>query len=160
MGVTPDGEASGKLSCKRIMPRKGLQDFITCAFSYQNRVTMMPVISASGECDLPLFFINGKRVPYRKILHSGAVYSETPLCQLPRHSVLATRSEGGGVDRTNFISWALRFLGYIKDLRSLGIKLLLIYDAYRSHISSEVLEVFLRNSIVVYAPPAHSSGNT
>ena len=108
----------------------------------------------------PLFFIKGKRVPYRKVLRSGAVYSETPLCKLPRHSVLATRSEGGGVDRTNFIWCALRFVDYTKDLRLLGRKVLLIYDAYRSHISLEVLEVFLRNGIVVYALPAHSSGKT
>ena len=34
VGVTPDRDASGKLSFKRLMPRKGVQYFITCAFSY------------------------------------------------------------------------------------------------------------------------------
>ena len=49
-------------------------------------------------------------------------------------------------------------MDYTKDLRLLGRKVLLLYNAHRSHISLEVLEVFLRNGIVVYALPAHSSG--
>ena len=81
--VKPDRDASGKLSCKRLMPRKGVQDFITCAFYYQNRATMMPVINASGECGPPFFVVKGKRAPYRKVLRSGAVYSETPLSNYP-----------------------------------------------------------------------------
>ena len=51
-------------------------------------------------------------------------------------------------------------MDYTKDLRLLGRNVLLIYNAYRSHISLEVLEVFLRNDIVVYALPSHSSGKT
>ena len=76
VGVTADRDTSGKLSFKGLMLRKGVQYFITCAFSYQNRITMIPVIHASGECGPPLFVIKGKHVTSRKVLRIGYVYSE------------------------------------------------------------------------------------
>lgn len=60
----------------------------------------------------------------------------------------------------NFLSWAYTFVDYTRDLRSGGRKILLVYDAYRSHISLEVLGVFKNHGIEIYALPAHTSGKT
>ena len=142
------------------MHKNGGQDFIGADFSYENRITMMPIINADGDCAPPLFVMKGKRVPYREVLQNGIVLPETPLSRLPRTSVLATREENGGVDKHNFLSWAYTFIDYTRDLRSGGRKILLVYDAYRSHISLEVLGVFKNHGIEIYAVPAHTSGKT
>ncbi len=48
----------------------------------------------------------------------------------------------------------------MRDLTASGRKILLTYDAYRSHMTLSVLELFHDNGIVVYALPAHTSGKT
>ena len=104
--------------------------------------------------------MKGKRVPYREVLQNGNFLPEAPLSRLPRSSVLATREENGGVDKHNFLSWAYTFVDYTRDLRTARRKILLVYDAYRSHISLEVLGVFKNHGIEIYALPAHTSGKT
>ena len=142
VGISPNKDASRRLACKRIMPRRGNQDFVAPLFKYEDRVTMMPVISAASEAGPPLFVIKGKQMSYRNMLRNGKTYIESPESSLPRRSVLATRIEGGGVDSKNFLSWADSFIEFTKDLRAEGWKVLLIYDGYRSHLSLQVLEEF------------------
>ena len=104
VGVTPGKDAHGKLSCRRLMPRRGNQDFKAVDFSYLNGITMMAVDSAAGEAGPPLIIVKGKKIPYRDVLQNGNVRTETPAAYFPRGSVLATRAEGGGVDRFKFLS--------------------------------------------------------
>ena len=61
-------DADGNMACKRLMHRNGVQDFICADFSYDNRITMMPIISANGDCAPTLFVIKRKRIPYRAVL--------------------------------------------------------------------------------------------
>ena len=83
---------------------------------------------------------------------------ETPACKLPHGSTLALRAENGGVDSLNFINWAKDFVKYIKPLTRHERKVPLIYDAYRAHISLQVLEILHTNNVFVYALPVHTSG--
>ena len=95
VGVSPGKDADGNLACRRLMHKNGGQDFIGADFFYENRITMMPIISADGDCAPPLFVTKGKRVPYREVLKNGTIFPETPLSRLPRFAVLATREENG-----------------------------------------------------------------
>ena len=157
VGICPNKDASGRLACKNIMPRRGNQDFVAPLFKYEDRVTMMPVISAAGEAGPPLFVIKEKRMAYRNVLRNGKTYIESPVSTLPRRSVLATGIEAGAVDSMNFLSWSDSFTEFTKDLRDEGRKVLLIYDGYRSHFSLQVLEEFYKNRVILYALPSHTS---
>ena len=55
VGVSPGKDADGQLACRRLMHMSGGQDFITADFSYENRITMMPIIGADGDCALRTF---------------------------------------------------------------------------------------------------------
>lgn len=160
VGIFSGKDASGKLVCRRFLPRKGNQDFISANFGYEDRINMMPVISAAGLHSPPLFVIKGKRMTFRNKLVNGNVLTETPADCLPREAVIATRAEVGGVDSKNFLSWSQSFLRYTRDLRRGGQNILLVYDGYRSHLSLEVLTEFHNNNDVVYALPSHTSGKT
>lgn len=99
-------------------------------------------------------------MPYREVLRSGEAHVQTYADLLPRNSVIAFREERGGVDSSNFLSWARLFVESVRDLTAGGRKVLLIFDAYRSHMSLDVLQLFNDNGVVVYALPAHTSGKT
>jgi len=129
-------------------------------FSARDRITMMAIISAAGESGPPLFVFKGSRMPYRTVLKNGVAVDDTPACNLPPRSCVALRLENGGVDSENFRNWALRFVTFVSDLTEGGRKVLLTYDAYRAHLSLEVLELFSANNIIVYAVPAHTSGKS
>ena len=121
---------------------------------------MMPCISASGEVGLTLFVFKGVKMPYREVSAGGINSIETPLSKLPPNSLMYFREEIGGVDSECFYLWALKFTQYISRLTCNGRKVLLTYDAHRSHMSLRVLEHFKENNVIVYALPAHTSGVT
>ena len=62
------------------------------------------------------------------------------------------------MDKYNFLLWVRTFVEYTRDLRSDRRKILLVYDAYKFHISLEVLGVFKRYGIIIYALPAYTPG--
>lgn len=159
-GATPDKDVNGRSSSRRFLDRRGSQDLKIAEFRRTHRVTMLPVISAAGQLGPTLFIFKGQNMPYRKVLRGGEVLVETYADPLPRGSVLAFREERGGVDTKNFLEWARIFVSSVRDLTTNGRKVLLIYDAYRSHLSLQVLRLFRDNGVVVYALPAHSSGKT
>ena len=68
--------------------------------------------------------------------------------------------DGGGMDKHIFIEWAKQFVEDFKDLTSGNRKFLLLYDAYRSHMSLQALKTFEQGGIVAFALPAHTSGST
>ena len=70
-GATPGKDANGKDNSRIYMTRAGAKDSRTDTFLNTNRVTMMPVISASGDMGAPLFFFKGKLLPYRVSLNNG-----------------------------------------------------------------------------------------
>ena len=101
VGVSPGKDADVQLACRRLTNKSGRQDFIIADFTYENRITMMPIINAESassddDCAPPLFVMKGKRVPYKEVLQNGNVLPETPLSRLPRSSVSATREEKRG----------------------------------------------------------------
>ena len=120
----------------------------------------MPVVSAAGKMGPTLFGFKGKHLPHRKVLRDGKVWMEGLAELLPRHSLVTSREKVGGVDKLNFKEWAYEFIVHVRDLISNGLQVLLIYDAYRSHMSLEVLQLFEDHGVVVYALPAHTSGKT
>ena len=60
----------------------------------------------------------------------------------------------------NYLNCGFVFVESVKDLTANNRKLLLIYDAYRSHTTLNVLDLFHRNKIIVYALAAHTSRKT
>eukprot|EP00171_Calliarthron_tuberculosum_P002273 IDg2273t1 len=159
-GATPDKDINGRSRCRRFLDRRGAQDLKIAEFRRTHRVTMMPVISAAGQCGPTLFIFKGQRMPYREVLRHGVAHVQTYADLLPRGSVMAFREERGGVDTKNFLGWARLFVDSVRDLTANGRKVLLIFDAYRSHMSLQVIQLFHDNGVVVYALPAHTSGKT
>lgn len=159
-GATPGKDVDGRSACKRLMRRDGIKDLKVPQFLNTHRVTMMASISAAGNSGPPLFVFKGKKLPFRRVVRGGEEVYESLADVLPRHSVISAREKCGGVDMHNFLNWGLEFVKSVKDLTANNRKLLLTYDAYRSHITLDVLELFHENNIIVYALPAHTSGKT
>ena len=158
-GVTPDRDTNGRRSSKRFMARDQQCDMQLNEWLYSNRVTIMPIISASGEAGPPLFVFKDK-LPYRVSLVDGKKFVETPADKLPQEAVVCTRDSLGGVDSSNFKNWVQKFIEYTHNLRSQDRKVLLVFDGYRSHLALCALKIFADNNIIVYALPSHTSGKT
>lgn len=159
-GGTPGRDVIGNTHASRITRKHGGRDYKLPAFVRTNRVTLMPVVSASGDTGPPLFVFKGKLLLYRTVLQNGQKIVQTYHSVLPRCAVVAMREEHGGVDGNNFYQWAEMFIQHVHELTVGGRKVLLTYDGYRSHMSIRVLELFSKNNVEVYALPAHSSGKT
>lgn len=128
-------------------------------FRNVDRITMMPVIFASGDYGKPLFVIKGNRIPYQTVKSSnGNEVVETLSDCLPRGSIITTRTETASVDKNNFLRWARQFVEDIRDLTANNRKVLLIYDAYRSHMHFQALKVLDEGGVIAFALPAHTSG--
>jgi len=159
-GSSPEKEQFGRGRRRRYVGRGTSADMRVAEFLNANRVTILPCISASGDMAPPMFVFKGKQLPFRNVVRAGEVVSETYHDHLPARAVVAMREELGGVDSSNFLAWARSFVEHVQYLVRGGRPILLIYDAYRSHMSLAVLELLLQNNIVVYALPAHTSGKT
>ena len=64
------------------------------------------------------------------------------------------------MDKYICIEWAKQFVEDVKDLTSGTRKFLLLYDAYRIHMSLQALTTFEQGGIMAFALPAHTSGST
>lgn len=78
----------------------------------------------------------------------------------PHHALLQAKKEIASVDFFNFLEWKNWFVNDTADLRKNGGRILLLYDAYHSHVSIPVLEKVCLNGIIGYALPSHTSGTT
>lgn len=116
----------------------------------------MPENNAAGECGPTLFIFKGQSMPYREVIRNGTARLQTYADILPPNSVLAFREDRGGVDSTSFNNWAVLFVESVRDLTARGRNVLLIFDAYRSHLSLQLLYYFRDNGAVVYALLAHT----
>eukprot|EP00171_Calliarthron_tuberculosum_P022368 IDg22368t1 len=132
----------------------------TTDFAAINRIRMMLVVSAAGDYGPTLFVFKGKTLPYRNVVRGGHVIAETYADYLPSNAVISTHAERGGVNADNYFQWARKFVEHISDLTAAGRKVLLVLDAYPAHMTMRVLEFFEKNNVVIYALPAHTSGNT
>eukprot|EP00171_Calliarthron_tuberculosum_P001518 IDg1518t1 len=159
-GATPEKEVAEAASRRRFLTRGGSGDLRLPDLGSLHRSTMMPVVSAAGETGPTLFVFKGCSLPFREVVRGGSVVVETVADQLPRNAVVATRADSGGVDSGNFFLWATHFVRYMAPLTAGGRKVLLVYDAYRAHMSLRVLELLDANNIVAYALPAHTSAKT
>ena len=102
-GCTPGGDTAVNNKKKRYLPRHGEGDVVLPDIIYDSRVTMLPVVSADGAIDPPLFVFSGARMPYRQILVDGKVVLETILDHLPEQATIAVRDKKG-VDSFNFLT--------------------------------------------------------
>lgn len=149
---SPHGEKFFSKDSDREMARSEL--------SYKHRLNMMPVVSADGEEKPLLVVIKGTRIPYRTVIREWVTYLETPVINLLWGAVIATRQDNGDVDSANFHAWGGKFVSYLQDLLANWRKCVLIYDAYRAHISVQVLELFHAKQIIFYTFRAHISEKT
>lgn len=120
-----------------------------------DHVTMMPVISASGQVMTPLFVLPGKEMRYREMRMSERDYE---MCHdfLPKPSLFHIRSVAG-VDTDIFFTWSQSFVEETSFLCRGGRNLLLIMDGYSCHVSFKTLSLMKDNGIVVAGLPAHTS---
>jgi len=159
-GVSPDRDRLGRSKRKHYGTRSTPIEQKLVQFTYKNRVTIMPVIFADGTATAPLFVFKDSKQPYRIIQHGRVTVTEMLEDCLPRKSLVFMREDIGGVDKRVFFEWAKHFVKDTADLRANARKILLIYDAYRSHMSLDVLLYFEKNGIIAFALPAHTSGIT
>ena len=157
-GITPNrntGRAKQKVYCTRSSRSVHLEP----TFSNVDRVTLVAVVSASGQPASPFIIFQGTKLKYRRVRKVvGAVQNEHVAEYFPRQSNFTTRRDIAGVEEHNFCKWAELFVEEVKDLTCNGRKVLLVYDRYRSHMSFKALDILRRGNVVVYAPPAHTSG--
>ena len=159
-GISPSREARGFAKLQRFGRRGTQMDCITPEFGYTNRVTIMPVVSASGTIGPSLWIFKGSQLPCRDVIVNGNKRIETLNSLLPSEALLKMEAEKPGVNSLSFYEWAHHFTEFTSHLVSTDRKLLLIYDGYRSHMSLRVLEHLCDNNIVAYASPSHTSGRT
>ena len=159
-GTTPVKDTRGNFRQKHYIRRGGACEHRVPDFDHASRVTVLPVVSASGETGPPLFVFKGKCIPYRQVLVGGALRAETYTQYLPRSACVAVREECGGVDSANFLNWAKELVKNMPDLTCGGRHVLLTYDAYRAHMSLAVLLILHTHRIVVYTLPAHTGAKT
>lgn len=61
------------------------------------------------------------------------------------------------VDADIFVKWAKLFTDEIRNRININHKVVLLYDAHRSHMTGSVLRIFHKSNIVVVSLPAHFS---
>ena len=93
--TTPGMDLTGIGAVRRLLPRHGPRDMRGPSFKYQNRVSMMPVISANGSSP---FVFKSSKLPYRTDAIGGIILEETPACNLPYNSTLSNRADNDAVD--------------------------------------------------------------
>lgn len=159
-GATAEKEALGLASSKTFFPRGQSHQARILVFKNESRVTIMPDIFASGEMGRPMFVFKGTKLPHRVVERDSALYRESVVDCLPRRSIVTTREDLAGVDKSNFIRWAELFVEDVADLTKQGRKVLLLYDGYRSHMSLRAVQILRKGNVVAYCLPSHTSGKT
>lgn len=159
-GVSPGRDSRGKIRQPVILRRHGENDAVQAGFSYKDRITFLPSISAAGDIGPCMYIFKGTRLPFRQILVDGEVHTETLTSYLPRHSMVYMREEVASIDGGSFFQFAKRFTDHVSDLTNGGRHVLLTFDACRSHMTLQTLEHFRQHNVIVYALPANTSGKT
>lgn len=116
-----------------------------------DHVTLMGIVSASGNAYKPAIIFPGKHARYRIV--NGNV--ETMHTCLP--PCYFYQKDPAGMNSQIFIDWARHFLNETEPLRRNGNHILLVYDGYKCHIQYEVLSLFKTSRVVVIGLPAHTS---
>ena len=115
------------------------------------RVTIMPVVSASGQTYTPVIVFPGKQAQFRRVRGTlQTVHNFLPPCYFYQREV-------PGVDSDIIFDWAKKFVRETAHLRSKSEYLLLVIDAFAGHVQFRTLNYFKENRVVVLAMPAHSS---
>ena len=70
---------------------------------------------------------------------------QTYATYLPKGARIIMREEAGGVDSTNFLRWARRFVESVSDLTAHVRHILLTFDGFGAHLSLR----FLRGTLSV-----------
>ena len=114
----------GFTSAKTLIPWSGCKD--VCIFEFRNlsRITIMPVIIATGFCAPPLFVFNGAKLPRRTVLKDRDVTIETTESCLSAGSMAVTREENEGIDTAKSLDWGYTFVDYVEPLTTDSRKLL------------------------------------
>jgi len=105
--------------------------------------TVIPAVSASGEC-LPPFLIFKGKAPTEEIKSV-----------LKNKGISCTSTKSGYIDTEVF----LEFLAHFQSLRAkiAGKKCILLLDGHNSHFSIEAIEYAMNNDIEMICLPPHSS---
>ena len=116
----------------------------------------MPVVSADGRHHRLLVVLPGVRSRWTKVIANNKEVHQTPSDFLPHGSFVFQRTPAG-VDTGIFLKWLPSFLNDTSHLRENGKRMLLIYDGYKSHVSLSVISMLMKENVLAYALPSHTS---
>lgn len=87
-GISPGKDVRGS-ACEKRMHRRGSQkEARVPVFADENRVTIIPVVSAAGVVGPSLWIFQGTRIPCRDVLIGGKRYTHTLSTFLPAHGLV------------------------------------------------------------------------
>ncbi|XP_071942933.1 uncharacterized protein [Antedon mediterranea] len=129
---------------ERVLAAKGAKDVFQQTSSTRHQITVVGGCNAAGSFIPPLIIFPGVRFGYN------------PLEGAPEHSSFA-KSKTGWVNSEIFFEYiSNHFLPYVKSL-NVSFPIVLFVDGHASHINIETAELCVREKIVLYCLPSHSS---
>lgn len=120
----------------------------------------MPTVFSNGDISRPLFIVKCSKVKFRTVDKDNRWDTETIFDCLPCGSLVVTRKDVAGVDSKNFASWASHFAEKKMEKTRGWLKILLLYDRYRSHLGLKDLHILKKTNFVACCLHAHTSGVT
>lgn len=115
-GCISDHEAGYSTRRKFFIVPGGSKDMRRPEMVHTSRIQLFLVFRQLVSMVLLFFVLKGSRMPFHTIIRGSVRKVETPLCNLPRNSVLARPEKNGGADSNNFVLWACKYVQYISDL--------------------------------------------
>ena len=115
-------------------------------------MTLIPVVSAVGEC-YPLFIVlPGVQQPFRRLTNGRiqTVHDYFPNCAV-------FHRDTAGVDTSIFVQRSRLFAEQTAHLRTNGRYIIVIYDGYVAHMTPIVLRFFQKQRIIAVSLPSHTS---
>jgi len=125
-------------------------------FKSTNRITLLACVNAAGEDFLPAPVFKGVREPLITVNLTPRPVSSL----LPEGWKAFWRKDLGSVDQAVFRKWVKIFVPLVRKKYNEDTWLIMFYDAARSHMTSDVIGLFLENKIAVMALPSHTSDRT
>lgn len=134
MGSTPHNDLDMFRQRSKVLLHQNAIELKFFEWAYMHQINMTAVVSASRECSPPLFAFKD-HILYLYSTFDGKKVTERPTCNQPCRDVATTRYEVSVVDKVNLLSYTDEFITYKKDLTINGMKVIVIFDRYHSHLS-------------------------
>lgn len=140
-GFVNGNEKKKELTLQKTLETKGNLD----------RVTIMPVVSASGFAFKPCVIYPGKLPHYRKVNNTVETLKDV---LMPNYFYY---NDSSAANSNILLDSAKNFVEETTEIRRGGKKMILILHGYGGHIQFKFFNLLKENGIIVIAMPAHTS---